>query len=183
MSDGKKRFKGHITAAKEWLGRAENSLDQDNEIKGDLNLMLAQAELQRAKETKQHKNKHGLAAWLVRLMPVAAAALIVWAVILPAISPVSQPAQRTAAAEETARLPVASAVKIPPAAGTELPAASRAVPVEPPAAAAPAAESGPDKAKPPQPLVEAAPPSTRAEAPPEQMQKLMRVAGKTLRSQ
>lgn len=52
MSDQKKGMKKHVTAAKEWLGKAEQSFDQENEIKGDLNMMLAQAELQRAQETK-----------------------------------------------------------------------------------------------------------------------------------
>jgi len=52
MSDQKKGMKKHVIAAKEWLGKAEQSFDQENEIKGDLNMMLAQAELQRAQETK-----------------------------------------------------------------------------------------------------------------------------------
>ena len=52
MSDQKKGMKKHVIAAREWLGKAEQSFDQENEIKGDLNMMLAQAELQRAQETK-----------------------------------------------------------------------------------------------------------------------------------
>lgn len=43
-------YRKHITAAKAWIGQAEESIDKDNEIRSDLNLMLAQAELQRAKE-------------------------------------------------------------------------------------------------------------------------------------
>lgn len=42
----------HVKAAKTWLGRAEQSFDKDQNIRGELNLMLAQAELQRAQEAK-----------------------------------------------------------------------------------------------------------------------------------
>lgn len=35
----------HIRAAREWLGRAEDSLAQENDVQGDLKLMLAKAEL------------------------------------------------------------------------------------------------------------------------------------------
>ena len=35
----------HIRAAREWLGRAEASLAQKNDVQGDLKLMLAKAEL------------------------------------------------------------------------------------------------------------------------------------------
>lgn len=50
MTDKKKLYSEHITAAKDWLGKAEESIAEDNDIRSDLNLMLAQAELQRAKE-------------------------------------------------------------------------------------------------------------------------------------
>lgn len=50
MTDKKKLYSEHITAAKDWLGKAEESIAKDNDIRSDLNIMLAQAELQRAKE-------------------------------------------------------------------------------------------------------------------------------------
>lgn len=50
MTDKKKLYYEHITAAKDWLGKAEESIAKDNDIRSDLNIMLAQAELQRAKE-------------------------------------------------------------------------------------------------------------------------------------
>ena len=40
-----RKIRQHITAAKGWLSRAEDSLEQENAIQGDLKLMLAQAEL------------------------------------------------------------------------------------------------------------------------------------------
>ena len=50
MTYKKKLYSEHITAAKDWLGKAEESIAKDNDIRSDLNIMLAQAELQRAKE-------------------------------------------------------------------------------------------------------------------------------------
>lgn len=52
MVELKNRMSKHVKAAKTWLGRAEQSFDKDQNIRGELNLMLAQAELQRAQEAK-----------------------------------------------------------------------------------------------------------------------------------
>ena len=56
----------HISAARDWLGRAESSMDKENSLRGDLDVMLAQAELQRAQETKFG---HGWRKWIIRLAP------------------------------------------------------------------------------------------------------------------
>lgn len=50
--DLRQQTKHHVKAAKKWLHAAEQSFDQENVIKGDLNLMLAQAELKHAQEIK-----------------------------------------------------------------------------------------------------------------------------------
>lgn len=68
--DKHKTVRNHIAAAKGWLNQAEDSLEQANDIRGDLNLMLAQAELQRAQEKKSRK---GWLRWGIRLLPLAAA--------------------------------------------------------------------------------------------------------------
>ena len=52
MNNERQKVKKHISAAKDWLGRAENSMDRDNDVRGDLDMMLAQAELQQAQETR-----------------------------------------------------------------------------------------------------------------------------------
>ena len=78
MSERKTRLKNHIKAAREWLCKAEDSLDKDNNIQGDLNLMLAQAELQRANESAQGRRKKKI-NWIIRLAPAAAAILLVFA--------------------------------------------------------------------------------------------------------
>ena len=65
-----RKIRQHITAAKGWLSRAEDSLAQENAIQGDLKLMLAQAELKRAQE----KNDKKLCVrWFKRLAPGALA--------------------------------------------------------------------------------------------------------------
>lgn len=72
---GKKKgdFRKHITAAKDWLGQAEESIDKENDIRSDLNLMLAQAELQRAKEKDDIKLWK---KWLKWTLPWLAAIII-----------------------------------------------------------------------------------------------------------
>ena len=59
----------HLRSARQWLTQAEESFDEDREVRGELNLFLAQAELQRAKETGLNRGwlkkysalRHGLA--------------------------------------------------------------------------------------------------------------------------
>lgn len=53
MSGERERLCAHVKAAKDWLGRAESSLEKEEDVKGGLNLMLAEAELQRARETRR----------------------------------------------------------------------------------------------------------------------------------
>lgn len=73
MNNKRQKVRKHISAAKDWLGRAENSMDRDNDVRGDLDMMLAQAELQRAQETKLHG---GWRRWLVRLAPLLLSILV-----------------------------------------------------------------------------------------------------------
>ena len=80
MSDKRTDFKQHVRAAKEWLGEAESSLDKEEDLRGDLNLMLAQAELQRAHETKHLTARQRL---IKRVVPVVCAMFVlgvVWQV-------------------------------------------------------------------------------------------------------
>lgn len=51
MADLKKQMSRHLQSAKVWLTRAEESFGKDSTIRGELDLLLAQAELQRARET------------------------------------------------------------------------------------------------------------------------------------
>ena len=73
MPEGNTQYKDHVRAAREWLGRAENSLEQDDHIRGDLDVMLAQAELQRAQEMDEGALRR---RWLRRLLPAGTAAIL-----------------------------------------------------------------------------------------------------------
>jgi hypothetical protein len=51
MADFKGNMFRHLRSAKVWLTRAEESFDKNSKIRGELDLLLAQAELQHARET------------------------------------------------------------------------------------------------------------------------------------
>lgn len=72
-ADDRSRLRLHVRAAREWLGRADESLGRADDVRGDLNLMLAQAELTRAKETERPSVS---VVWARRLAPLFVAALI-----------------------------------------------------------------------------------------------------------
>ena len=55
MAKEREKICAHVKAAKDWLGRAESSLEKEEDVRGGLNLMLAEAELQRARETRKGK--------------------------------------------------------------------------------------------------------------------------------
>jgi hypothetical protein len=53
----------HLSSAKGWLTKAEEAFDKEKDIRGELNLMLAQAELQHVKEVNRSKHwRHKYAA-------------------------------------------------------------------------------------------------------------------------
>lgn len=72
-TDDRSRLRLHVRAAREWLGRAEESLGRSEDVRGDLNLMLARAELMRAKETE---HPQAAVVWTRRLAPLFVALLL-----------------------------------------------------------------------------------------------------------
>lgn len=56
MADFKRHMYRHLRSARQWLARAEESFDQDQDIRGELNLILAQAELQHVREAQRPDN-------------------------------------------------------------------------------------------------------------------------------
>jgi hypothetical protein len=187
MPAGKNRLKRHISAAKEWLGRAEKSLDQDNEVKGDLNLMLAQAELQRAKESKDMRKKSFL-PWR-HIASALVAVLLVWGGLgmmrdITGLNmvPASQPKTMV---EEKPALPGTSADTVKPKPSLQNKNITEDVASQTVSAAAKSERQMPSEiaeTKAETPAVPVASKQTAA-VPPVEMQKLMRTAGKTLRSQ
>ncbi len=71
--EDRSRLRHHVRAAREWLGRAEDSLDRAEDVRGDLNLMLAQAELTRAQEMERPRPS---VVWAYRLAPLCVAILL-----------------------------------------------------------------------------------------------------------
>lgn len=56
VTDCKQNINKHLTSAQQWLSKAEEAFEQDSDIRGELNLFLAQAELTRAKEKKRSQH-------------------------------------------------------------------------------------------------------------------------------
>jgi len=179
MNNERQKVKKHISAAKDWLGRAENSMDRKNDVRGDLDIMLAQAELQQAKETRLG---YGWRKWLVRLSPILVALLlgIGYMVFLQVASPTpadsheqsSSPAPAVdyqESAEEAPKLEVADSAE-----KTE--AVPRSYEVSP-SKDSPVADNGLEK-KGEAPVIS---PAITENIPEADMQKLMQAAGKTLR--
>jgi hypothetical protein len=55
MADLKIHMFRHLRSAKDWLTRAEESFDKDSNIRGELDLFLAQAELQHFREATKSR--------------------------------------------------------------------------------------------------------------------------------
>lgn len=170
-TDDRGRLRRHVRAAREWLGRAEASLERAEDVRGDLSLMLARAELARARETA----RPGAAVVCARrLLPLFAAALLAgggwlaWRAALP------RPAQGADA-------PPVRAARIAPVRETGRPA-----PESPPAApetALPPARGAEEAPSPDVPARAAEEPAARgARIPSEEMQRLMSRAGQSLRA-
>ena len=62
-----------VKSVKRWLDKAENSYSNNKDISGELNLMMAQAEMQRLKETHSHEKAK---KWGIRFSAMAAAAVL-----------------------------------------------------------------------------------------------------------
>ena len=180
------RLRRHVRAAREWLGRAEDSLDRAEDVRGDLNLMLAQAELTRAQEVERPRPS---VVWTRRLAPLCAAALIagggLWAwrsAVLQTPPPIMERRTEEAAASTDAAqlrrdpvpLPQADSVPVREENVLEMPLAE-------PEYGEPTEEAS---ASPPESEIsqEPRPDTGGARLPSEEMQRLMNSAGQSLRA-
>jgi len=192
------KYKEHVRAAREWLGRAEDSLEQEDHIRGDLDVMLAQAELQRAQETEEGRVRR---RWLGRLLPAGAAALVaalVWGlwpsvpaplIERPSVMPAAEPGEAGSAS-----VPAAAATPMAIESSTVRPMTAEIVsPTVPPMTAeissvveepssveVPISEKAADMEPLPQPSSRV---PSRDILPSRDMQKLMSAAGQSLRAQ
>lgn len=197
MVGERERLFAHVKAAKDWLGRAESSLEREEDVRGGLSLMLAEAELQRARETQRKKRFVQFLAPALALL-LAAGAGLAWRAW--------EPSPEKGAAEAVAELsaghpePVRmTTIAAPPA---PVPEPEAFVPLEEPARSAlvhdagavleEAAQARPTegeatetKEAPPareEPVARRAQEAKEPAAPPaEEMQKLMLSAGRVLR--
>lgn len=191
------KYKEHVRAAREWLGRAEDSLEQEDHIRGDLDVMLAQAELQRAQETEEGRVRR---RWLGRLLPAGAAALVaalVWGlwpsvpaplIERPSVMPAAEPGEAGSAS-----VPAAAATPVAIESSTVRPMTAEIVPptvppmtaeissvVEEPSSVEVSISEAADMEPLPQPSSRV---PSRDILPSRDMQKLMSAAGQSLRAQ
>jgi len=197
MADFKQRMSRHLRSARQWLTRAEESFEKESDIRGELDLMLAQAELQHARETKAKGQwrykplllRQGLAigfAMLIAVGGISGAYLIINDKHLVTPAPIAVELGKRSASSPEPKAKLENAVV--PVVSTDQ---TGRTPV--------AVEKSPSVANPEQPTSlkttdrqETSTEQRRQEAdkadkavdlPPEEMQKLMRAAGKTLRGQ
>ena len=191
MAEEREKICAHVKAAKDWLGRAESSLEKAEDVRGGLNLMLAEAELQRARETRKRKR------FARFLAPALAMLLVLGGVALQrSAEPTAAPAEKSSAAivgqgttiheekgSEALAERMGAATNLSESREIELPVMPVRVQESPMAQA----QGQVQFAEPsqPQPALEQQtekPQQTSAAAPPtEDMQKLMVTAGRVLR--
>jgi ABC-type ATPase with predicted acetyltransferase domain len=179
MAQLKQNMYQHLRSAKEWLTKAEKAFEQQHDVRAELDLMLAQAELQHVKEANRSRQwrykylafRHGLALTLAMFMAVAAGGVYWWTTKPEPVIPVPLAGQ--------ASLPVSVAVKEHNLAPVQ--------PVQP--IATQLVAPLPNKAEPLQQSEQSrhVEQSRQAEQPAplsaDEMQKLVRAAGKSLRGQ
>ena len=191
MAEERERICAHVKAAKDWLGRAESSLEKEEDVRGGLNLMLAEAELQRARETRKGKRFARFVA------PALAVLLALGGVALQrSAEPTAAPAEKSPApivgqgtmiheekGSETLAERMGSAANLSESREIELPVMPVRVRESPIVQAQEQAQS--TEPPEPQPALEQQmekPKQTSAASPPtEDMQELMVAAGRVLR--
>lgn len=190
VADERSRLRRHVRAAREWLGRAEDSLDRAEDVRSDLNLMLAQAELMRAKETERPSAPM---IWARRVAPFCIAAVLAggslwaWRAGVPPAQELPPGERRIDLRTEEALTGSAASLPqtlnpIPPAAQETPPVVASPVEPEPSVIEAERQESEPvadgqEAETPP-----ADPLPQEARLPSEDMQRLMNSAGQSLRA-
>ena len=176
-ADRRERAKS-IRAARDWLTGAEHALAGEDDLAGDLKLMLARAELARIAADRRARMRR-LARWLLPTLAAAAVlAYFVWDMSSAEETVSPPPAQRRVDAPAFAADTVERAAPL-----TETPPTATAPPKEAPAPsvehAQPQAETAATPSVPAP--VQSAAPAQRRQMPDADMQRLMQVGGKILR--
>lgn len=192
MADFKKHMVERLQSARHWLLRAEESFDKERDIRGELDLLLAQAELQHVKEEHRSRQwrykypllRHGLAICLALTAGVIGTGGVYWwqhqaAQSIPVPAVIHQEAGRTELTAQSGNSRAATHLQTNIAeepAPSEISSRTAEEPAKTQQIIPPVAKSH-TEARP------AAPEKQEQTISPDEMQKLVRVAGKSLRGQ
>lgn len=182
MAQLKQHMYQHLRSAKEWLTKAEDAFAKEHNVRAELDLMLAQAELKHATEVNRSRQwrykyvilRHGLALTFAMSMVIAIGGVYWWttrpvALPLPAAVQVNLPAEVKISVET-----VDAPSSITPITQTE--------------SNIPVGKIVKEETVRPEPVMQTSQPKPpRYQAPAvvseDEVQKLVRAAGKTLRGQ
>lgn len=189
MAHFKKNIYQHLSSAKKWLTRAEEAFDKERDIRGELDLMLAQAELQHVKEVSRSKHwrhkytmiRHGTALACAIFVAAGVGGVYWWTSQLNPVVPVSPVTKSD--------LPVGSQIqssnkggKLPAVSGETEQEGKNAIVVK--EVASPVQRvAAPDRIGQEKKAEDSQPAEPAVAVSPDEMQKLVRAAGKTLRGQ
>ena len=170
------RVGSRINAAKRWLAKAEEEFSKERPVRGELNLMLAEAELKRLKESEPSRGR----TWLrhsatLGVMVVVCAFSGAW-LLTPRAA--NAPARTVAPSGEVAQ-PKASLVKT----AVAPPNAKAAAPLVQVAASHPAVPLGTADSREQDKMVTKERPAAGVGISDAEMRQLVRKAGQTLRGQ
>ncbi|WP_425058606.1 hypothetical protein [Sporomusa carbonis] len=124
MADCKQNINRHLNSAQQWLSQAEQDFDKNRDIRGELNLFLAQAELTHAREVNRSQHwrykypalRHGLAFGLALAVAVGGMGVSYWwGVSRHNVQPTPQAAQLAPLAETSVKQASSVAGSINPA--------------------------------------------------------------------
>lgn len=179
MKNRRLRVLEHLRAAQSWLSRAERSFDEKKTVRGELDLMLAQAELRRLQERKRDKKtrlryalyRHGGA--LLCAVVLVGVGMFCWSSLPkePAevaevpVSRVAIPNESTESSADVAELPTIEVKTVPVSKVTE--EVKESIPI------IESQNTAYDNAQ----------PISRVSISREEMQELMQAAGRSLRGQ
>lgn len=186
MAPLKKHMYQHLRSAKEWVTKAEEAFDKEHDVRAELDLMLAQAELQHVKEANRSRQwrykyaavRHGVALTLAAFMAVAIGGVYWWTSKPVLRTPVPLAGQVTVPAETVIKSTAKTEAVVLPekSAGEQGISAQQAVKPVVNSLPRQTAESGKTQQA---PAYEPQPPIVSAD----EMQKMVRAAGKSLRGQ
>lgn len=189
MAELKRNTTRRLRSARQWLIKAEQSFEKDREVRGELDLLLAKAELQHVQETKQATSwryrypllRHGLAFGLAVFIAAAGVGSAAYWTMQERERAVPIPL----AAQE--KLPVAVKAEAAPVLSAQ-PEVNRVVSKEPVSqmqtkASAPVVPAMAPASEEEAATVRTVPPAREVRISQDEMQRLVREAGKSLRGQ